>query len=83
MLMLVMKKKKIIGTLPYLEPEFYKDNKYSKESDVYSFVMIMYRIFVRFSPYKLSSPMTIMTQVLKNKRPGINIKTPASIKKTH
>src|SRR5438132_1211397 len=68
---------KIFGVIPYLAPEVLSTKLYTKESDIYSFGMIMWEFTTGKRPfYDRSHDHYLMLDVLKGERPQITNDTP-------
>lgn len=64
------------GTPIYMAPEIFKDQKYSKAGDVYSFAMIMYEIISGVRPFdKIENILTIIQNVTTGQRPDTSLIT--------
>lgn len=64
--------------LIYTPPEIFSDLKFTKESDVYSFSMIVYEILTTERPFKNHSQIRIIMDVSNGKRPEIGSSIPAA-----
>src|SRR5438270_11209140 len=68
---------KIIGVIPYLAPEVLSKKPYTKESDVYSFGMIMWEFTTGKKPfYDRSHNSCLKSDILNGERPQITDDTP-------
>src|SRR6266511_4315235 len=68
---------KIFGVIPYLAPEVLSKKPYTKESDIYSFGMIMWEHTTGKKPfYDRSHNHHFITDILKGERPQITDDTP-------
>ncbi|RIB29954.1 kinase-like domain-containing protein [Gigaspora rosea] len=62
----------IYGILPYIAPEVLKNQVYTKESDVYSFGIILWEILYGIPiPFEQNSELQFQLQVCKGHRPHI------------
>src|SRR5947208_16422300 len=68
---------KIIGVIPYLAPEVLSKKPYTKESDIYSFGMIMWESTTGKKPFH-DRPHNhlLISDILKGERPQITDDTP-------
>src|SRR6266542_146642 len=68
---------KIFGVIPYLAPEVLSKKPYTKESDIYSFGMIMWEFTTGKKPFH-DRPHNhcLITDILKGERPQITDDTP-------
>src|SRR6266511_4332659 len=67
----------IFGVIPYLAPEVLSGEPYTKESDIYSFSMIMWEHTTGKKPfYNRSHNHRLMLDILEGKRPEITKDTP-------
>ena len=57
------------GSPAYISPEVWKNQKYTKASDVYSFGIIVYEIMTVNEPYTESDLFEIRSKVIRGKRP--------------
>src|SRR5207253_2836205 len=72
-----MIKNKIFGVIPYLAPEVLSKKPYTKESDVYSFGMIMWEFTTGKKPFhNRPHDHHLILDILKGKRPQITDDTP-------
>src|SRR6266511_1782347 len=71
---------KIFGVIPYLAPEVLSKNHYTKESDVYSFGMIMWEHITGKKPFH-DRPHNhcLVLDILRGERPQITDDTPEFI----
>src|SRR6266511_3440503 len=68
---------KILGVIPYLAPEVLLKKPYTKESDIYSFGMIMWEHTTGKKPFHdRSHDQYLMLDILKGERPQITDDTP-------
>ena len=68
---------KIYGVIPYLAPEVLSRKPYTKESDIYSFGMIMWEFTTGKKPFHdRSHNHFLITDILKGERPQITDDTP-------
>src|SRR6184192_3447000 len=68
---------KIFGVVPYLAPEVLSKKPYTKESDIYSFGMIMWEFTTGKKPFHdRSHNHCLMLDILKGERPQITDDTP-------
>ena len=68
---------KIFGVIPYLAPEVLLKNPYTKESDIYSFGMIMWEFTTGKKPfYDRPHDHYLMLDILNGERPQITDDTP-------
>src|SRR5438270_7292959 len=68
---------KIYGVIPYLAPEVLSRKPYTKESDIYSFGMIMWEFTTGKKPFHdRSHNHCLITDILKGERPQITDDTP-------
>ena len=68
---------KIFGVIPYLAPEVLSKKPYTKESDIYSFGMIMWEFTTGKKPFHdRSHNHYLMLDILKGERPQITDDTP-------
>jgi serine/threonine protein kinase len=68
---------KIYGVIPYLAPEVLSKKPYTKESDIYSFGMIMWEFTTGKKPFHdRSHNHFLITDILKGERPQITDDTP-------
>src|SRR5205807_3989838 len=68
---------KIYGVIPYLAPEVLTKKPYTKESDIYSFGMIMWEFATGKKPFHGREHNHILiSEILKGKRPQITDDTP-------
>ena len=67
----------IYGVIPYIAPEIFRGSPFSKESDIYSFGMIMWEITTGCKPFSEDKHDHILTyQIIDGKRPEITDDTP-------
>src|SRR6266511_3720893 len=67
----------IFGVVPYLAPEVLSKKPYTKESDIYSFGMIMWTYTTGKKPfYNISHDQHLILNILEGKRPEITKDTP-------
>src|SRR6185369_1757278 len=68
---------KIYGVIPYLAPEVLSKKPYTKESDIYSFGMIMWEFTTGKKPFHYRSHNhCLISDILKGERPQITDDTP-------
>src|SRR5437764_3241380 len=68
---------KIFGVIPYLAPEVLSKKIYTKESDIYSFGMIMWELTTGKKPFHdRLHDQYLMLDILKGERPQITKDTP-------
>ena len=68
---------KIYGVIPYLAPEVLSKKPYTKESDIYSFGMIMWEHTTGTKPFHdRSHNHLLISDILKGERPQITDDTP-------
>ena len=68
---------KIYGVIPYLAPEVLSKKPYTKETDIYSFGMIMWEFTTGKKPFHdRSHNHFLITDILKGERPQITDDTP-------
>src|SRR4051812_7239995 len=68
---------KIFGEIPYLAPEVLSKKLYTKESDIYSFGMIMWEHTTRKKPFHdRSHDQYLMMDILNGERPQVTDDTP-------
>src|SRR6266542_3163761 len=68
---------KIFGVIPYLAPEVLTKKPYTKESDIYSFGMIMWELTTGRKPFHdREHNHYLITDILKGERPQITDDTP-------
>src|SRR5439155_1163885 len=68
---------KIYGVIPYLAPEVLSKKLYTKESDIYSFGMIMWEFTTGKKPFhNRSHNHVLITDILKGESPQITDDTP-------
>ena len=71
------KDNKIYGVIPYLAPEVLSKKPYTKESDIYSFGMIMWEFTTGKKPFHdRSHNHCLISDILKGERPQITDDTP-------
>lgn len=72
----------VLGTPPYISPEIWRKNEYTKASDVYAFAMIVYEIITNEVPLKKFKLLeTICYHVtIKHYRPQFNVPVPRCYK---
>jgi len=67
----------IYGVIPYIAPEIFRGSPFSKESDVYSFGMIMWEITTGCKPFSnVEHDHILIYQIINGKRPEITDDTP-------
>src|SRR2546425_4907098 len=68
---------KIFGVIPYMAPEVLSKKPYTKESDIYSFGMIMWEFTTGKKPFNdRPHDHYLMLDILKGERPQITDDTP-------
>src|SRR4051812_43378754 len=68
---------KVFGVIPYLAPEVLSKKQYTKESDIYSFGMIMWEFTTGKKPFHDRPHNCILiSNILKGERPQITDDTP-------
>jgi len=60
-----------LGTLSWIPPEIFNDEKYSQSADVYSFAIVMWEIMTKKIPYEGRPLTSIPVAVTKGERPII------------
>ncbi|RIB10401.1 kinase-like domain-containing protein [Gigaspora rosea] len=71
--------KGIFGVLPYIAPEVFYGEKYTIESDIYSFGIIMSEVFTGYPPYHdIPHNFRLATQICLGRRPEIRCKVSQS-----
>ncbi|RIB21651.1 kinase-like domain-containing protein [Gigaspora rosea] len=64
--------KKIYGVIPYIAPEIFIDEGYTKASDIYSFGMIMWEMITGQNPFSDSNHNELLVlDILNGLRPEI------------
>ncbi|GBB97955.1 hypothetical protein RclHR1_03100017 [Rhizophagus clarus] len=72
--------KTVYGVLPYVAPEVLRGKKYTQESDVYSFGIIIYEVFNGLPPYHdVAHEELLALNICQGLRPKFNIKVPQLI----
>jgi serine/threonine protein kinase len=72
---------KVYGNLPYLAPELLTEKKYSAQSDIYAFGMLLYYITTFKSPFAgLEHDASLQISVVRGDRPIIPEETPKEYK---
>ncbi|PKY32035.1 kinase-like protein [Rhizophagus irregularis] len=67
----------IYGVIPYIAPEIFKGAAFSKESDVYSFGMIMWELTTGCKPFaNIKHNVELIYKIIDGKRPEITNDTP-------
>jgi serine/threonine protein kinase len=67
----------IYGVIPYIAPEIFKGNAFSKESDIYSFGMIMWELTTGCKPFaNVEHDVNLIYEIIDGKRPEITSDTP-------
>ncbi|CAB4403173.1 unnamed protein product [Rhizophagus irregularis] len=67
----------IYGVIPYIAPEIFKGVAFSKESDVYSFGMIMWEVTTGCKPFaNIEHNVELICEIIDGKRPEITNDTP-------
>jgi serine/threonine protein kinase len=67
----------IYGVIPYIAPEIFKGVGFSKESDIYSFGMIMWELTTGCKPFaNVEHDVNLIYEILDGKRPEITSDTP-------
>ncbi|POG67175.1 kinase-like domain-containing protein [Rhizophagus irregularis DAOM 181602=DAOM 197198] len=65
------------GVIPYIAPEIFKGGTFSKETDVYSFGMIMWELTTGCKPFaNVEHDIHLIYKILDGKRPEITNDTP-------
>jgi serine/threonine protein kinase len=69
--------KKLYGVLPYVAPELLKGKEYTKESDIYSFGIIMTEVLTGYPPYhNVPHGSDLARHILGGLRPKIKCEVP-------
>jgi serine/threonine protein kinase len=72
-----LKNNEIYGVIPYIAPEVFKDTKFSKESDIYSFGMIMWELTTGCKPFaNVEHDVNLIYKIIDGRRPEITQDTP-------
>ncbi|PKY33961.1 kinase-like protein [Rhizophagus irregularis] len=67
----------IYGVIPYIAPEIFKGAAFSKESDIYSFNMIMWELTTGSKSYaNIEHNVELIYEIIDGKRPEITNDTP-------
>ncbi|RGB26124.1 kinase-like domain-containing protein, partial [Rhizophagus diaphanus] len=67
----------IYGVIPYIAPEIFKGSKFSKETDIYSFGMIMWELTTGCKPFaNVEHSISLIFKILDGERPKITEDTP-------
>ncbi|EXX55193.1 kinase-like protein [Rhizophagus irregularis] len=67
----------IYGVIPYVAPEIFGGDLFSKNSDVYSFGMIMWELTTGCKPFvNTEHDINLISQIIVGKRPEITFDTP-------
>ncbi|EXX50703.1 Sps1p [Rhizophagus irregularis DAOM 197198w] len=67
----------IYGVIPYIAPEIFKGAAFSKESDIYSFGMIMWEVTTGCKPFaNIEHNLELIYEIIDGKRPEITNDTP-------
>src|SRR6266536_5994114 len=67
----------IYGVIPYIAPEIFKGDKFSKESDIYSMSMIMWELTTGCKPFvNIEHDADFIYEIIDGKRPEITNDTP-------
>ena len=67
----------IYGVIPYIAPEIFKGSSFSKESDIYSFGMIMWELTTGCKPFSnIEHDIHLVYKILDGERPKITKDTP-------
>ncbi|GBC18939.2 kinase-like domain-containing protein [Rhizophagus irregularis DAOM 181602=DAOM 197198] len=67
----------IYGVIPYIAPEIFKGSAFSKESDIYSFGMIMWELTTGCKPFaNVEHDIHLIYKILDGERPKITKDTP-------
>jgi serine/threonine protein kinase len=67
----------IYGVIPYIAPEIFKGSAFSKESDVYSFGMIMWELTTGCKPFaNVEHDHILIYKIIDGERPEITEDTP-------
>src|ERR1700722_4213903 len=64
----------IYGVIPYIAPEIFRGSAFSKESDVYSFGMIMWEFTTGCKPFSdVEHDVSLICEIVDGRRPEITI----------
>ncbi|RGB38463.1 kinase-like domain-containing protein [Rhizophagus diaphanus] len=67
----------IYGVIPYIAPEIFKGSSFSKETDIYSFGMIMWELTTGCKPFaNVKHDIHLIYKILDGERPKITEDTP-------
>jgi serine/threonine protein kinase len=67
----------IYGVIPYIAPEVFKGVGFSRESDIYSFGMIMWELTTGYKPFvNVEHDINLIYEIIDGKRPEITYDTP-------
>ncbi|CAB4433385.1 unnamed protein product [Rhizophagus irregularis] len=67
----------IYGVIPYIAPEIFKGAAFSKESDIYSFGIVMWELTTGCKPYiNVEHNVNLIYEIIDGKRPEITRDTP-------
>ncbi|RIA83790.1 kinase-like domain-containing protein [Glomus cerebriforme] len=67
----------IYGVIPYIAPEIFKGVTFSKESDIYSFGMVMWELTTGCKPFaNIDHDIALIYEIIDGKRPEITNDTP-------
>jgi serine/threonine protein kinase len=67
----------LYGVIPYVAPEIFKGKIFSKESDIYSFGMIMWELTTGCKPFsKVEHNTELVLEIIDGKRPEITTDAP-------
>ncbi|RGB29263.1 kinase-like domain-containing protein, partial [Rhizophagus diaphanus] len=67
----------IYGVIPYIAPEIFKGDKFSKESDIYSLGMIMWELTTGCKPFAdVEHNINLIYEIIDGERPKITNDTP-------
>jgi serine/threonine protein kinase len=70
----------VYGVLPYVAPEILRGQPYTKESDIYSFGIIMYEIISGMTPYHgIEHNEYLAKKICEGLRPRLNVNVPQLI----
>ncbi|RIB18980.1 kinase-like domain-containing protein [Gigaspora rosea] len=72
------RKKEVYGVIPYVAPELFRGQSYSKKSDIYSFGILMWEIGSGTRPYdNIPHDIDLVKDIYRGKRPPIPFGTPS------
>jgi len=60
-----------IGTVSYMSPEIFNNEKYTEKTDIYSFAMVFWEVMARKTPFSELNSWNIPVMVTKGERPLI------------